>query len=114
MFGLSSVPLISVPLHSPPTYVAGFVNRTMSDFDGLDTDGSQKLDPKELQDFIKKRDGFATSFTIIEVSASVATRDRAPDILTALPVPYVCRCFYILTERKLVGQRYSERERVST
>ena len=43
--------------------------RSMSDFESLDTDGSNKLDPHELQEFIKKRDGFATKFTIVEASA---------------------------------------------
>lgn len=54
----------------------GFVMRSMSDFDGLDIDGSDRLEPSELQEFIKKRDGFATKFTIIEAR----TRELLSDL----------------------------------
>jgi len=45
----------------------GFVMRTMADFDGLDTNGSNGLDPQELQAFVQKRDGAKTDLRIIQV-----------------------------------------------
>lgn len=44
----------------------GFVLRAMSDFDSLDLNGSNSLDPQELQDFLRKRDGQAVKMTILE------------------------------------------------
>lgn len=44
----------------------GFVTRSMTDFDGLDTNGSNGLDPRKLQVFVKKRDGAATDSAVIE------------------------------------------------
>jgi len=44
----------------------GFVTRTMTDFDGLDTKGSNGLDAKMLQVFVQKRDGASTDFAAIE------------------------------------------------
>lgn len=57
----------------------GFVMRTMSDFDGLDTNGSGRLEPSELQDFVKKRDGATTKFTILEVRAKELLKDLDVD-----------------------------------
>lgn len=47
----------------------GFVTRTMTDFDGLDTNGSNGLDPRKLQVFVQKRDGAATDSAVIETRA---------------------------------------------
>jgi len=44
----------------------GFVVRSMSDFDGLDTNGNDYLDPDELQEFIRKRDGANMTNQILE------------------------------------------------
>jgi len=44
----------------------GFVTRTMADFDGLDTNGSNGLDPQELQAFVQKRDGAKTELRMIQ------------------------------------------------
>jgi hypothetical protein len=57
----------------------GFVMRTMADFDGLDIDGSDMLDPQELQEFVKKRDGFQTKFTIVDARARQLLSDLDVD-----------------------------------
>jgi len=57
----------------------GFVMRTMQDFDGLDTNASNKLEPDELQEFIKKRDGAAAKFTIVEVRTRELLKDLDVD-----------------------------------
>lgn len=56
----------------------GFVMRTMADYDGIDLDGSNSLDPTELQEFVKKRDGYQTKFTLVDA--------RARQLLTDLDV----------------------------
>lgn len=56
----------------------GFVMRTMSDFDGLDTNGSNGLDPQELQAFVQKRDGSQTDAKVIQI--------RARDLLQELDI----------------------------
>lgn len=57
----------------------GFVMRTMADFDGLDVNASGKLDPQELQDFVKKRDGHTTKFTIVEARSRQLLSDLDVD-----------------------------------
>lgn len=54
----------------------GFVMRTMTDFDGLDTNGSNGLDPQELQAFVQKRDGSQTDLTVIQIR----TRDLLKEL----------------------------------
>jgi len=53
----------------------GFVVRTMADFDALDTNSSGRLEPNELQEFIRKRDGGQTIFTLLDVRTSELMRD---------------------------------------
>lgn len=58
----------------------GFVMRTMSDFDGLDRNGSGALSPEELQQFVSKRDGGVnTKHTILSVRANELLRDLDVD-----------------------------------
>lgn len=45
----------------------GFVTRTMTDFDGLDTKGTNGLDAKMLQVFVQKRDGGSTDSEVIKI-----------------------------------------------
>lgn len=47
----------------------GFVTRTMADFDGLDTNGSNGLNPAKLQAFISKRDGPSADLRLIATRA---------------------------------------------
>lgn len=53
----------------------GFVMRAMLDFDGLDTNGSGFLEPGELREFIKKRDGAQLKEAQLELRASDLLRD---------------------------------------
>lgn len=56
-----------------------FVMNTMADFDGLDTSGDNSLEPKELQEFIKKRDGYQTKFTLLDARTRQLTEDLDVD-----------------------------------
>merc|ERR1740117_1018077 len=54
--------------------------RTMSDFDGMDRNGSGRLSPEELQQFVSKRDnGVNTRHTILSVRANELLRDLDVD-----------------------------------
>jgi len=52
-----------------------FVMNTMADFDKLDESGDGELEPEELQEFIKKRDGYQTKFTLIESRTQKMTEE---------------------------------------
>jgi len=56
-----------------------FVMNTMADFDTLDESGDNSLDPKELQEFIKKRDGYQTKFTLLDARTQKLTDELDVD-----------------------------------
>jgi len=57
----------------------GFVVRTMGDFDSLDSNGSGRLEPAELQEFVKRRDGLGSKLTIVQARAKELLKDLDVD-----------------------------------
>jgi len=65
------------PNNSELKYMWGL--EAKADFDGLDKSGDDALDPAELQEFIKKRDGYQTKFTLLDARTRQLTEDLDVD-----------------------------------